>query len=157
MKPRGRQLILVSHLPEDQDFGRGLADHFGGKCLVVIEHEEVKRELVRHPDAVVIWNAESPSGYDRICEVIAKHCEPRNVLAMTSKSLRHYPDLVEEPVFGHHLLRRYEGDGLETYFKLVEAIMRPAAVRFERFFFNNFGNSFFKPRIYSFFQNSSLA
>lgn len=115
-------VLMISHLADDLDFGKAVATHIGVPFKDLTTRDEVRAHLGAQPDSIVLWNAEHSFEYDNIREVIPKYAKARNIFAITNRHLRHYPDLIEFPIFGHHLLRRYDGGGFESYFALIDAV-----------------------------------
>ena len=56
--------------------------------------------------------------------------------AITDKPLQNYPVLFENPVFAHHIVRRYGPTAAEVFARVLTAAITPKATGLERFFPN---------------------
>jgi hypothetical protein len=72
---------------------------------------------------LVFWNAENAAYYGSVSEILPKYAPPKRIFAITDKPLHRYPYLFKYPIYGHHLIRRFNDAAIRLYSKLCETVV----------------------------------
>ncbi len=114
-------LLVISDHEEDARLGQTICQKTGVVYHFARTGEKVRAALTDFPQTVVLWGADDPQMVQELGGIIAKMCSPGKVFAVTNSPLNENPHLFKTQIWGHHLLRRFEGAATELYSRLVEA------------------------------------
>jgi len=131
-----KHLLLVSTREDDFEFGNALCKELDRELLLVSTQAEAKKVFSEQPSSLILIDAEDPVQFEKLVKGIS-HTIPRSrMAAITDKPLQNYPALFENPVFAHHVVRRYSPAAAQVFSKVLTASITPKATGLERFFPN---------------------
>jgi hypothetical protein len=128
------RFLILSERDEDVRFAEFLAFANDLTAVVIAGPELLAKALIEFPQSLVFWDAQDPVKSEAIATVLAKSAEPARIFAVTDDSANTYPHLAKFPVFGNHLLRRYEEPAPTLYARIAGASLRGAHLGLSRYF-----------------------
>jgi len=122
-----KHLLLVSTREDDFEFGNALCKELDRELLLVSTQAEAKKVFSEQPSSLILIDAEDPVQFEKLVKGIS-HTIPRSrMAAITDKPLQNYPALFENPVFAHHVVRRYSPTAAQVFSKVLTASITPKA------------------------------
>lgn len=127
-------LLILSERQEDIEFGRKLAKASGMKAGAVKNSTDLRNTLATYPKAIVLWNVDDEQFYSETSQIIPKYTTAQRTFVVTENPIHTYPHLLQYPVFGHHLLRRYQDPATEIYARMIAASQEIEMFGMKRYF-----------------------
>jgi hypothetical protein len=131
-----KYLLLLSTRDDDYAFGRSLSKELDRELVLVATHVEAKKMFQEEPSSLILIDAEDAAQFEKLVKGLS-HSIPRSRMAViTDKPLQNYPALFENPVFAHHVVRRYDDTAVQIFSRILAASSNLKSVGLERFFPN---------------------
>lgn len=127
-------ILVISKRVDDLQFYSDMAKTQGLGLHVATESKDVKKLLTDHPQSIVFWDVDDKANVALMATTMKRIVSPVRVFAVSDDSLNQHPELFGQPVFGHHIYRRYRDPVPFLFAKMALATLEPAPFGLLRFF-----------------------
>ncbi len=122
-------LVTVSARPEDELFGKAVADMAKMEFAKAARHTDLRKIIKEKKDVVIFWDVDhpeaieisSPLSISNIGQVLRGVVPAEQVFVISTNPLNSTPYIFNLPIFSHHIYRQFEAPAPQLASFLVKA------------------------------------
>jgi hypothetical protein len=131
-----KYLLLMSSRDDDYAFGRSVSKELERELVFVSTQAEAKKMFSEYPNSAILIDAEDGAQFESLAKGLSRSIPRSRMAVITDKPLQNYPALFENPIYGHHVVRRYNDTTSQLFSRILAASMTPKVTGLERLFPN---------------------